>query len=165
MPEPVERVTRARVVDLLRIAEGIAGYAAREVGNGLGPDEARRAALEAAGDLEAAAASLRRLARPDPVADSAARRDDRGASARRAVALELAGRPRSPDTGARRELAAELAAAGVPTGQVAARVGVHPSTVRKWRRRAAGLLRSATRVNADIIGPKRKRPPAVRQHR
>ena len=41
MPEPAERGTRARVVDLLRIAEGIAGYAAREVGNGLGPEAAR----------------------------------------------------------------------------------------------------------------------------
>ncbi len=78
MPEPAERVTRARVVDLLRIAEGIAGYAAREVGNGLGPDEARRAALEAAAELELAASRLRRLARPD---DSAQRR---------AVAVELA---------------------------------------------------------------------------
>ena len=96
MPEPAERGTRARVVDLLRIAEGIAGYAARSVGNGLEPEAARRAALEAAGDLEAAAAALRALARPDPGAS--ARRDDRGASARRAVALELAGAPggRSP---------------------------------------------------------------------
>jgi hypothetical protein len=50
MPEPAERGTRARVVDLLRIAEGIAGYAARQVGNGTGPEAARRAALEAAAD-------------------------------------------------------------------------------------------------------------------
>ncbi len=98
MPEPAERVTRARVVDLLRIAEGIAGYAAREVGNGLGPDEARRAALEAAADLEAAASALRGLARPDPVADSAARR---------AAALELA-------------------ASGWPARAIAERLGVNP---------------------------------------
>jgi DNA-binding NarL/FixJ family response regulator len=78
MPEPVERVTRARVVDLLRIAEGIAGYAAREVGNGLGPEAARVAVADAAAELEAVASALRRLARPD---DSAQRR---------AVAVELA---------------------------------------------------------------------------
>jgi DNA-binding NarL/FixJ family response regulator len=114
MPGAAERGTRARVVDLLRIAEGIAGYAARSVGNGLEPEQARRAALEAAGDLEAAAASLRRLARPDPVADPAA-------AARRAEALELA-------------------EAGWPRQAIAERFGVHPSTVRKWRRRAAGLL-------------------------
>jgi DNA-binding NarL/FixJ family response regulator len=78
MPGSVERGTRARVVDLLRVAEGVAGYAARQVGNGLSPDEARAAVLEAAGELEAAAASLRRAARPDH-------------SARwRALALELA---------------------------------------------------------------------------
>ncbi len=81
MPEPAERVTRARVVDLLRIAEGIAGYAARSVGNGLEPEAARRAALEAAGDLEAAAASLRRLARPGP--GSAGRQDEAARRARR----------------------------------------------------------------------------------
>ena len=84
MPEPAERVTRARVVDLLRIASGVAGYAARSLGNGLEPEEARRAALEAAADLEAAALALRALARPDPVADPAR------LARRRAEALELA---------------------------------------------------------------------------
>ena len=69
---------RRRAVDALRIAEGIAGYAARSLGNGLEPEQARRAALETAGELEQVAAALRRLARPD---DSARRR---------AVALELA---------------------------------------------------------------------------
>ncbi len=115
MPEPAERGTRARVVDLLRIAEGIAGYAARSLGNGLEPEEARRAALEAAAELEAAAASLRRLARParpDPVADPA-RRDE--AARRRAAALELA-------------------AAGWPSRAIAERVGVSPETVRRYVR-------------------------------
>ena len=125
MPEPAERVTRARVVDLLRIAEGVAGYAARSLGNGLEPGAARRAALEAAGDLEAAASALRRLARPT-----------RGAGYRGA-----AGAGRRAGRG------------GLPAAQVAVRVGVHPSTVRKWRRRAAGLPRSVTRGGAGILGP------------
>ena len=108
MPEPAERGTRARVVDLLRIAEGIAGYAAREVGNGLGPEEARRAVASAALELEQVAAALRRLARPDPVADPAA-------AARRAAALELA-------------------AAGWPARAIAEQLGVKPETARRYLR-------------------------------
>lgn len=110
MPEPVERVTRARVVDLLRIAEGIAGYAARSLGNGLEPEEARRAVAEAALELEQITATLRRLARPDPVADSAARR---------AVALELA-------------------ASGWPARAIAERLGVNPETARRYLRVSSG---------------------------
>ena len=73
MPEPAElSAARRRAVDTLRVAEGIAGYAARSLGNGLEPGAARRAALEAAADLERAAAALRRLARPNPVADPGA---------------------------------------------------------------------------------------------
>ena len=116
MPEPAERGTRARVVDLLRIAEGIAGYAARSLGNGLEPEAARRAALEAAAELEAAASALRRLARPNPVApvaDSAARQDE--AARRRAVALELV-------------------ASGWSRRAIAERVGVTPETVRRYVR-------------------------------
>ena len=113
MPEPVERVTRARVVDGLRIAAGVASYAAREIGNGLSPDKVRAAALEAAADLERAAASLRRLARPDPVAS--AQRDDRGASVRRAAALELAGR-------------------GWSRREIAERLGVNSETARRYLR-------------------------------
>ena len=117
MPEPAERVTRARVVDLLRIAEGIAGYAAREIGNGLSPGAARRAALEAAADLEAAAASLRRLARPDPVARS---------------------RTGAADEAARRAVALELAASGWPARAIAERLGVNPETARRYLRVASG---------------------------
>ena len=85
---------RRRAVDALRIAEGIAAYAARSLGNGLEPEEARRAALEAAAELEQVAASLRRLARPDPVADSAGAarggpRAGRVGLARRAIAEQL----------------------------------------------------------------------------
>ena len=112
MPEPAERGTRARVVDLLRIAEGIAGYSAREIGNGLSPESARRAALEAAADLERAAAALRRLARPDPVADPASAR-------RRAAALELD-------------------AAGWSRRDIAEQLGVTAETARRYLRVSSG---------------------------
>ena len=141
MPDSPERGTREaarrQAVDTLNIASAIAGYAAGAVADGLSPEAARRAVVDAAAELELAASRLRRLA----------------------------GRPRAPDTGARRAVAAELAAAGVPAAQVAVRLGVHPSTVRKWRHRAAGLLRSVTRGGADIIGPKRKRAGRCYQHR
>jgi hypothetical protein len=80
-----ERKTRARAAgrrrraaDTLRIAEAVAGYAARQVGNGLAPEEARRAVLEAAAELELMAAELRALARLD-------------GRERRALARQLAG--------------------------------------------------------------------------
>jgi DNA-binding NarL/FixJ family response regulator len=111
MPGSAERVTRGRVVDLLRVAEGVSGYAAREIGNGLEPDEVRAAALEAAGDLEAAASALRRLARPDPV--PAGPSDE--ASRRRALALELAGR-------------------GWSRQAIAERLGVNAETARRYLR-------------------------------
>ncbi len=63
MPEPVERVTRGRVVTVLRVGESVCAYAAVSIGNGLGPEEARRAALEAAAELETVASRLRVLAR------------------------------------------------------------------------------------------------------
>ena len=115
MPEPAERGTRARVVDLLRIAEGICGYSAREIGNGLSPEAARRAAREAAGDLEAAASALRRLARPDPVAP-------------------VAGPARQDEAARRRAVALELAAAGWPRRAIAERLGVTAETVRRYAR-------------------------------
>ena len=112
MLEPAERGTRARAVDTLKIASAVASYAARSLGNGLEPEEARRAALEAAADLEAAASALRRLARPDPVADP-------GAARRRALALELT-------------------AAGWPRQAIAERLGVTAETVRRYARVASG---------------------------
>lgn len=51
------------MVDVLRVAESLAGYAAGRVGNGLGPAEARLAAVEAASELAEVASVLRRLAR------------------------------------------------------------------------------------------------------
>ena len=88
MPEPpapaAERKRRARqagrrrqAVDELRLAEATAGYAAGQVGNGLTPEQARRAVVEAAAELELAAAALRRLARLE-------------LAERRALAVELA---------------------------------------------------------------------------
>ncbi len=104
---------------MLRIAEGICGYAGRAVMDGLSPESARRAALEAAGDLEAAASALRRLARPDPVAPVAdpARQDE--AARRRAVALELA-------------------ASGCSSRAIAERLGVTAGTARRYLRVASG---------------------------
>ena len=64
---------------MLTITAAIAAYAAGRVGDGLGPVEARRAVADAAAELEAAAASLRRLARLTSPAD------------RRALAAELGG--------------------------------------------------------------------------
>jgi hypothetical protein len=54
---------RAEAVSLLRLVADMAAYTARQAGNGLGPDEARRAIIEAAGELSAASEQLRHLAR------------------------------------------------------------------------------------------------------
>ena len=51
---------------MLRLAESLAGYAAGQVANGLAPGQAREAVIEAAAELELAAAALRRLARLGP---------------------------------------------------------------------------------------------------
>jgi DNA-directed RNA polymerase specialized sigma24 family protein len=58
-----ERARRREMVDVLRVAEAMAGYAAGQVGNGLAPAGARLAAVEAAGELAEVASALRRLAR------------------------------------------------------------------------------------------------------
>jgi DNA-binding CsgD family transcriptional regulator len=47
----------------LRMAASMAAYAAGQVGNGLTPAQARQALVEAAMELEAVAAAVRRLAR------------------------------------------------------------------------------------------------------
>lgn len=92
-------VARRRAVDMLRLAESIAGYAAAQLANGLSPEQARRAALDAAGELDAVAGNLRRLA---------------------VARLDVA---------ERRALAAELAASGMSARQIAGQIGVAPSTV------------------------------------
>jgi DNA-binding CsgD family transcriptional regulator len=57
---------RRAAVAALRLAEQMCGYAAGQLGNGLGPDEARAAALDAAGELAAVAEVLRRAVRLSP---------------------------------------------------------------------------------------------------
>jgi hypothetical protein len=110
-------VARRRAVDMLRLAESIAGYAAAQLANGLGPAEARAAALDAAVELDAVAGKLRRLA--------VARLD---AAERRALAVELAGSGMSPR-------------------QIAGRIGVAPSTVCDYLSGRSGMGgRSAPRL-------------------
>jgi hypothetical protein len=102
---------------MLRIAADLAVYAAGQVGNGLGPEEARRAVAAAADELEAVAAALRRLTRPDRL-----------------------------DPARRRARAADLAADGLTQEAIAARLGVARSTVWSDLRRAGWLYRLAGRA-------------------
>ena len=72
MPEPAaasaerERLApedgRRQAAALLRLSESVSRYAAGQVSDGLSPAEARRAVIEAAGELAELARSLRRLA-------------------------------------------------------------------------------------------------------
>lgn len=62
----VRQAARRQAVDVLRIAGATAEYASRVIANGLSPEQARRAALDAAGELELIAGTLRRLARLTP---------------------------------------------------------------------------------------------------
>jgi DNA-binding NarL/FixJ family response regulator len=80
--ETTREAARREAVTVLRLAEAIARYSAEQIGNGLSPKAAQQAAIDTAGELEAAAGKLRRLTRPDPA--------ERRADARRALAVELA---------------------------------------------------------------------------
>ncbi len=66
MPEPAaqpaEAGHRRQAVATLRLAEAVARYAAARVADGIGPEEARLAVWDAAGELDELAALLRRLA-------------------------------------------------------------------------------------------------------
>ena len=95
VPEPAEQAARRQAADTLRIAAASAEYASRAVADGLSPEAARQAALDAAAELEVIAGTLRRLTRPRP---------DLDAAGRRALAVALAGR-------------------GLSQRQIAARVG------------------------------------------
>jgi hypothetical protein len=64
------QAARRRAMTMLRVAEATAGDAARALSNGLGPEQARAAALEAAAELTAIAGNLRRLERLCPVCGS-----------------------------------------------------------------------------------------------
>jgi hypothetical protein len=115
--DPLAReAARRRAVDVLRLAAAIAEYGAGQVGNGLGPDQARRAVVDAAAELEAAAAALRRLARLDRL-----------------------------DPAGRRRLAAELAADGISQRQIAARLGVTKKVIWDDLRRAGWVYPGSPR--------------------
>jgi DNA-binding NarL/FixJ family response regulator len=102
---PAERETTAReaarrqAVTMLQISASTCTYAAAQLGDGIGPAEARQTALFVAGELAVMAAALRRLAlaRLDPAE--------------------------------RRRLVAELAASGMSQKQVAEQLGVAKRTV------------------------------------
>ena len=91
---------RRRMATMLQIVEATARYGAARLANGARPEEAVATALFLAEELAEVAAALARLATPDP-------------AARRALAVELAGR-------------------GVPIQEIAERLGVTPSTVRGY---------------------------------
>ena len=75
---PREAARRRQAVATLRLAEAVARYAADQMANGLAPEEARAAAIDAAGELAELAALLRKLTRLGP-------------AERRELALELGG--------------------------------------------------------------------------
>ena len=100
---------RRQPADVLRIAASMATYAARQLADGLSPEQARRAALETAGELEAVAADLRRLTRLRPADRRVLARQLAGLGMTRAeiakqlgvsytcVRYYVAGRPCPPD--------------------------------------------------------------------
>lgn len=105
-PGENERVTgserRRRAVDALRLAEEVCRYARAQLASGLGPDEARSACLEVAGELEAITTTVRKAARVGPKE--------------------------------RRTVARQLAETGLPTGTIAAQLGVCDRTARYYVR-------------------------------
>jgi DNA-binding NarL/FixJ family response regulator len=97
-----EAARRREAAEVLRVAASISSYSAAQLGNGLSPEQARRAVVEVAGELAVVAGQLRRLVRLPA--------RERAAEARR------------------------LAALGVGTMEIAARLGVSPTTVHYYRR-------------------------------
>ncbi len=73
MPEPAAQsakgnaLARRQAVASLRLAQAVAGYAADQVADGLGPEDARAAVLDASEELARLAVLLWRLASPWPV--------------------------------------------------------------------------------------------------
>ena len=61
-----EDARRRQAAADLRLTATLISYAATQLADGLNPQQARRAALETAAELEAVAASLRRLTRLPP---------------------------------------------------------------------------------------------------
>jgi DNA-binding NarL/FixJ family response regulator len=103
--KPIRRGTltrdaaRRQAVDTLRIGESMCAYAAGQLADGLSPEQARQAALDAAAELADLAGALRRLTR-----------------------LDL-------DRAQRRALAVELAASGMSQSQIAEQLGVSKKTI------------------------------------
>jgi predicted transcriptional regulator len=58
-----EAERRRRAAELLRVVAAVAAYASEQAGNGLPPEQARLAVVEAAAELERAAGQLRALVR------------------------------------------------------------------------------------------------------
>jgi DNA-directed RNA polymerase specialized sigma24 family protein len=61
-----EAARRRDLLTLLGISGATIGYAARQLGDGLPPDQARQVAIESAGELEAVASALYRAVRLGP---------------------------------------------------------------------------------------------------
>ena len=61
-----EAERRRRAVTALQVLACVCAYAARQLGNGVTPEEARTVALETAGELTELATALRRLTRLGP---------------------------------------------------------------------------------------------------
>jgi DNA-binding CsgD family transcriptional regulator len=120
---------RRRSVHVLKVAEAIARYGSEQINNGLGPEQARRAALDAANGLEQIAGELRRLTRT--------------------ARIDLAGR---------RALTVELSADGLSQRAIAARLGVSKKTVYDDLRRSRPRLARRGRL-AEILGPERGEAP------
>jgi len=72
-------------VTVLRLAEAIARYSTEQIGNGLSPEQARRAALDIAAELELVAGKLRRLTGPLSLAECRAL----DVASRRALAVQF----------------------------------------------------------------------------
>ena len=113
--QPAAQSARRQVVAELRIAGGVAWYAAAVIGDGVSPRQAEAAAAEAAAELEATARKLRRL------------------TGRPVTPAEV----RSLDKAARCELAAELTAAGLSRREVAGARRASPDGARRYLRRSA----------------------------
>jgi uncharacterized protein YjcR len=119
-----EAARRRQAADLLRTIAFVSSYASAQLRDGLSPEQARRATVEAAGELAAAAKALRHLAR-----------------------LRMA---------ERYKLALTLAGQGMPTAEIAARLGCAPRTVDRWKERArsgAGPPRGTRGAGSDSAAP------------
>ncbi len=120
--KPIRRGTltrdaaRRQAVAVLRFGESMCAYAAGQLADGLSPEQARQAALDAAAELAGLAGALRRLTR-----------------------LDL-------DRAQRRALAVELAASGMSQRQIAEQLGVSKKTIwadlRRLARRPAARRKS-----------------------